>query len=302
MKKKHLLPTVLCALSLLSCSGGLPDYDATGTFESTEVLVSAETQGRLLSLAIEEGDRLEAGQQVGCIDTVQLHLRKLQLQAGMKSVDRQRPDIRTQIAATQEQIRQADRECRRLTRLVEAGAANRKDLDDATTLLEVLNRQLAAQQSTLTNSDESLTWQFSSVAVEVAQVEDQLSKCRIRAPLSGTVLAKYAEEGELAVPGTPLFKMADLDKVYLRAYVTSHQLSRISLGQTLTVHADYGDGEHREYTGTVTWISDTAEFTPKTILTDDERANQVYAVKIAVPNDGMLKLGMYGGIYLPDET
>lgn len=300
MNTKHLFPLALAAL-LWACSGGLADYDATGTFEATEVTVSAEAQGRLLTFGIEEGDSLRMGQQVGVIDTLQLYLKRLQLEASMKSVDRQRPDIMKQVAATQEQIRQAERERTRVANLLQVGAANRKDLDDAETLLEVLRRQLEAQQSSLQRSDQSLTWQSSSVAIQVAQVDDQLAKCRICSPLTGTVLAKYAEAGELAVPGTPLFKVADMEQIYLRAYVTSSQLSSVRLGQRLTVYADYGDDLRQAYPGVVTWISDTAEFTPKTILTKDERASQVYAVKIAVKNDGRLKLGMYGGVYLDEE-
>lgn len=285
-------------LLLISCTAGLPHYDATGTFEATEVIVSAEASGKLLCMDIEEGIPLKAGQEVGIIDTVQLYLKKLQLEASAKSVEDQRPDILKQVAATQEQIVQARRERDRIANLLRVGAANRKQLDDAESLLEVLRKQLAAQNSTLQHSDRSLTWQSSSVAIQVAQVEDQLKKCHIVSPLTGTVLAKYAEPGELAVPGTPLFKVADMEQIYLRAYITSEQLSRVKLGQKVTVYADYGRDVQKEYPGIVTWISDSSEFTPKTILTKDERANLVYAVKVAVRNDGMLKIGMYGGIIL----
>ncbi|WP_347080909.1 HlyD family secretion protein, partial [Bacteroides uniformis] len=235
------------------------------------------------------------GQEVGIIDTVQLYLKKLQLEASVKSVEGQRPDILKQVAATQEQIVQARRERDRVSNLLRVGAANQKQLDDAESLLEVLRKQLDAQNSTLRNSDRSLTWQSSSVGIQVAQIEDQLRKCHITSPLTGTVLAKYAEAGELAAPGTPLFKVADMEQIYLRAYITSEQLAEIKLGQQVKVYADYGKDVRQEYPGVVTWISDTSEFTPKTILTKDERANLVYAVKIAVKNDGMLKIGMYGG-------
>ena len=234
------------------------------------------------------------------IDTVQLYLKKLQLEANMKSVDGQQPDIVKQVAATKEQIVQAERECDRIANLLRVDAANQKQLDDAETMLEVLRKQLDAQNSSLQNSSRSLAWQSSSVGIQVAQVDDQLKKSRVCSPITGTVLAKYAEEGELAAPGTPLFKVADMEQIYLRAYVTSRQLSRIKLGQQLAVYADYGEDVRHEYQGVVTWISDTAEFTPKMILTEDERANQVYAVRIAVRNDGMLKIGMYGGLYLPE--
>ena len=287
-------------LLLTACSSGTPKYDATGTFEATDVIVSAEASGKLLSFDIEEGAALKAGQQVGIIDTIQLYLKKLQLEASVKSVEGQRPDIIKQVAATKEQIVQAKRERDRVANLLRVGAANQKQLDDAESLLGVLQKQLVAQNSTLKNSDQSLTWQSSSVGIQVAQIEDQLSKCHITSPLTGTVLAKYAEAGELAAPGTPLFKVADMEQIYLRAYITSEQLADVKLGQKATVYADYGDDIRKEYPGVVTWISESSEFTPKTILTKNERANLVYAVKIAVKNDGMLKIGMYGGVDFSD--
>jgi hypothetical protein len=288
-------------LALFSaCGNGAPKYDATGTFETTEVLVSAEASGRLLYFDIEEGMLLKAGEEVGVVDTVQLYLKKLQLEASLKSVEEQRPDILKQVAATKEQISAAQRERNRVANLLKVGAANQKQLDDAEDQLEVLRKQLVAQNSTLSNSHQSLTWQSSSVGIQVAQVEDQLKKCHITSPIIGTVLAKYAEAGELTAMGTPLFKVADTEQMYLRAYITSEQLSQVKLGQKVTVFSDYGTDEHKQYPGVVTWISDTSEFTPKTILTKNERANLVYAVKIAVHNDGLLKIGMYGGVEFSD--
>ena len=296
MKSRNLLG--LCSLLALfsACGNGAPKYDATGTFETTEVLVSAEASGRLLYFDIEEGMLLKAGEEVGVVDTVQLYLKKLQLEASIKSVEEQRPDILKQVAATKEQISAAQRERNRVANLLKVGAANQKQLDDAEDQLEVLRKQLVAQNSTLSNSHQSLTWQSSSVGIQVAQVEDQLRKCHITSPITGTVLAKYAEAGELTAMGTPLFKVADTEQMYLRAYITSEQLSQVKLGQKVTVFSDYGTDEHKQYPGVVTWISDTSEFTPKTILTKNERANLVYAVKIAVHNDGLLKIGMYGGV------
>ncbi|WP_300812566.1 efflux RND transporter periplasmic adaptor subunit [uncultured Bacteroides sp.] len=286
------------AYLLASCSSGVAKYDATGTFEATEVIVSSEASGKLMVFEVEEGMRLKAGQEVGIIDTVQLYLKKLQLEANVKSVEGQRPDILKQVAATREQIVQARRERDRIANLLRVDAANRKQLDDAESLLEVLNRQLEAQNSTLQNSDRSLTWQSSSVGIQVAQVEDLLRKCHVCSPITGTVLAKYMEAGELAAQGSPLFKVADMEQIYLRAYITSEQLSQVRLGQEVEVYADYGGDNRKTYPGIVTWISENSEFTPKTILTKDERANLVYAVKIAVRNDGMLKIGMYGGVNL----
>ena len=210
---------------LSACGNGTPDYDATGTFEATEVIVSAEAAGKLLQL--EEGTRLKAGEEVGLVDTVQLYLKKLQLEANMKSVESQRPDLAKQIAATKQQITTAQREKKRVENLLAAGAANQKQLDDWDAQVTLLQRQLIAQESSLMKSTNSLTEQGNSVSIQVAQVEDQLNKCHIQSPIEGTVLAKYAEAGELASVGKPLFKVGEVDRMYLRAYITSEQLSQV---------------------------------------------------------------------------
>ena len=219
----------------------------------------------------------------------------------MKSVDKQRPDIRKQIAATKAQIATAQKERTRTQNLIQANAANRKQLDDWDSQIAVLNRQLEAQISSLENNTASLNEQSSSVAIQIAQTEDLLKKCHILSPIDGTVLVKYTEPGEVTSIGKPLFKIGDMEHLYLRAYVTSEQLAQVRLGGKATVYADFGDKKRKEYSGTVTWIADEAEFTPKTILTDDERANLVYAVKIAVRNDGAIKLGMYGEVVFHKE-
>ena len=287
---------IALAIALTGCRNSAEDFDATGTFEATEVIVSAEAAGKLIHFRADEGTKLTCGEEAGLIDTVQLHLQKLQLLANRKSVDTQRPDIGKQIAATRQQIAKAEQEKARVERLLQSNAANRKQLDDWNAEIALLNKQLEAQLSTLQNSTASLNEQSASVAIQVAQVEDKLQKSRIVSPISGTVLAKYAEAGELASVGKPLFKIADVENMYLRAYITSKQLAEIKLGQQVTLYADFGDGERKPFEGTITWISDKAEFTPKTILTDDERANQVYAVKISFRNDGTAKIGMYGEV------
>lgn len=285
-------------LIVSACGSPTPTYDATGTFEATEVIVSSEAAGKLLQLTVEEGTQLKAGEEVGLVDTVQLYLKKLQLEASMKSVESQRPDLAKQIAATKQQIATAQREKKRVENLLAAGAANQKQLDDWDAQIALFERQLVAQESSLRNSTNSLTEQGNSVGIQVAQMEDQLNKCHIQSPISGTVLAKYAEAGELATVGKPLFKVGDIDRMHLRAYITSEQLAQVKLGDKVTVYSDYGNSEQKAYPGVVTWISDRSEFTPKTILTKNERANLVYAVKIAVDNDGALKIGMYGGLVL----
>ena len=285
---------LLAALGIASCGGEKKEYDATGTFEATEVTVSAEQNGKLLQFDANEGDNIEEGRQVGLIDTVQLYLKARQIGATKLVYASQKPDAAKQAAATRQQLAKAREEYDRFAALVRDGAANRKSLDDARSQVEVLRRQLDAQLSTLSTSTSSLEAQMGTADIEKLQVADQLRKCRVTAPITGTVLEKYAEKGEFATVGKPLFKMADTGNMFLRAYITSSQLRTVRIGQAVKVFADYGGKERNEYQGRVTWISSKSEFTPKTILTDDERADLVYAVKIAVKNDGYIKIGMYG--------
>lgn len=283
---------------LVACGDKERAYDATGTFEATEVTVSAEQSGTLLSLDLSEGDRIERGRQVGLVDTVQLYLKALQVGATKQVYASQRPDRERQVAATRQQLAKARQECQRFSQLVSAGAANRKALDDAQSQVRVLERQLEAQLSALNTSTNSLNAQMRTADIQRLQVADQLRKCHVMAPISGTVLEKYMEQGEFVTVGKPLFKLADTDHMFLRAYLTLAQLKQVGIGRQVKVYADYGDHERKEYPGRVVWISSKAEFTPKTILTDDERADLVYAVKVAVKNDGLLKIGMYGEVGL----
>ncbi len=294
MNKKHIMGWMLAALILASCTEKEKEYDATGTFEATEVTVAAEQNGKLLQLDVNEGDRIEEGRQVALTDTVQLYLKARQIGATKLVYASQRPDMDKQVAATHQQLAKAREEYDRFAALVKDGAANRKSLDDARSQVQVLERQLEGQLSSLHTSTNSLNAQMGTTDVQKLQVADQLRKCHVTAPITGTVIEKYMERGEFASVGKPLFKMADLDHVFLRAYITSAQLRSVKIGQQVRVFADYGNNEKKEYTGKVTWISPKSEFTPKTILTDDERADLVYAVKIAVKNDGYVKIGMYG--------
>ena len=298
MKPFYLAITLTCIFLLFSCGRDNGDYNATGSFEAIEVIVSAEASGRILVLDIEEGEQLTAGQLVGAIDSTQLYLRKMSLLSSAKGVRARRPDISTQTAAIRQQIRTLEREQERVERLLAANAANRKQLDDITSQIEVLSQQLMAQTSTLQKSSEQITAESSSVEIQIAQLDDQLAKTRISSPISGTVLNRYAEMGELATMGMPLFKIADTGTLFLRAYVTNDQLAGIRLNDSVTVRVDDGRGEMKSYPGRISWISDKAEFTPKTIQTKNERANLVYALKIAVVNDGYLKIGMYGEVKL----
>ncbi len=290
---------ICCTLPLLAAACGRNgDFDATGTFEATEVVVSAEAAGRILRFDAEEGDRLEAGRQVGAIDTVQLYLQKLQLERQRASVVSNRPDIAKQVASLREQIAKQQTERRRVENLLRDGAATTKQLDDIDAQIKVLDGQLEAQLSTLRNNAASIDENSSSIELQIARIEDQLAKCRIASPVAGTVLAKYSQAGELASVGRPLMKVADLDRIYLRAYFTSDQLAALKLGQEVTVTADFGGDSRIDYPGRIVWIASESEFTPKTIQTRDSRANLVYAVKIAVENDGRLKIGLYGEVEL----
>ena len=290
---------IYCAAALLVAACGHDrNFDATGTFEATEVVVSAEAAGRIYSFDAEEGDVVSAGSPIGTIDTVQLYLQKLQLERQRASVRSNRPDISKQASALREQIAKQQTERRRVVNLLRDGAATTKQLDDIDAQLKVLNGQLDALLSTLSNNTASIDENSSAIELQIAQIEDRLAKCRIASPIAGTVLAKYSEAGELASVGRPLMKVADLDKIFLRAYFTSDQLAELKIGQEVTVTADFGGSEQIDYPGRITWIASESEFTPKTIQTKNSRASLVYAVKIAVENDGRLKLGLYGEVKL----
>jgi len=292
-----LINTMLCGIlvcTIASCGNRKGDYDASGIFEATEVLVSSQANGQLMSFRVEEGAQLKAGQMVGYVDTIPLQLKKEQLAATLRSVGSRYLNVNQQIASLEEQIRKQKNEQQRYTNLVKANAANQKQLDDVESQLLVLQRQLAAQKETLNNNNTGITGESSSIEVQMAQIDDQIQKSLIISPINGSVLSKYAEEGEVTAAARALFKIADVNKMYLRAYITSDQLTQMKLGQQVNVFADFGEKDMKEYPGTITWIADKAEFTPKTIQTRNERANLVYAVKIAVENDGYLKQGMYG--------
>ena len=291
----------LMALLLSACGNKEKAYDATGTFEATETTVFAEQNGALMTFDVSEGDVLEQNKEVGLIDTTQIWLKIQQAGATKRVYQSQKPDMEKQIAATRQQLAKAKQDQQRYQELVADGAAPSKMLDDATNQVQVLQKQLEAQLSTMTTSTNALNRQMEATDVQVDQLRDQLRKCHIQTPIGGTVLEKYVSRGEFVAVGKPLFKMADTDHMFIRAYVTSVQLQTIKVGQKAKVFADYGDGQRKEYDGTVSWISSRSEFTPKTILTDDERADLVYALKVAVKNDGFVKIGMYGEVKFSEE-
>lgn len=287
---------VTAASIVVACGNGSKDTDTSGTFETEEVIVSSQATGLIERLDVEEGQALIDGQDVGYVDTMQLHLKRKQLVAQIDAVLSRKPQIATQIAALQEQLATAEREQQRVTKLVQAEAATTKQLDDARAQVAVLKKQIDAQYSTLGISSQSITQEAIPLRVQIEQLDDQIAKSRIVNRIPGTVLTKYAEAQEVTAIGKPLYRIGDLSTVTLRAYVTGNQFSSIRLNQNVRVLVDDGQGGYREYSGTISWISDKAEFTPKTIQTKDERANLVYAIKVRVKNDGKLKIGMYGEV------
>lgn len=287
---------ILTLFFFSSCKEKEKEYDATGTFEATETTVFAEQSGALLAFCVNEGENIEANMEVGLIDTTQTWLKIQQLHATKEVYRSQKPDMERQIAATRQQLVKARQDEQRYRELVADGAAPSKMLDDASSQVKVLQRQLDAQISSLSTSSRALDKQTAAAEVQVSQLRDQLRKCHIITPTKGTVLEKYVERGEFVSIGKPLFKIADTENMYMRAYVTSAQLQNIKIGQQVKVFADYGNNQRKEYQGTISWISSRSEFTPKTILTDDERADLVYAIKVAIKNDGFVKIGMYGQV------
>ncbi len=322
MKKLTVIATML--LVLASCGKKEKEFDATGNFEATEVTVSAKSTGELEMFNLTEGQTLEAGIQVGNIDVTQLTLKKNelatassqlaankeQLRSNRRATDSKQLDLQKQVASLKQQIANAQRERQRFAELVKDGAVPRKQLDDINYQISVLEKQLSATTDQLAATNRSLAEQSAGIGAQIsgieaqqqginvqqAQLDDQIANATVRTPIRGTVLEKYVEQGEFVSVGKPLFKMADVDNMFIRAYVTSAQLQNIKVGQACKVFADYGDGKKKAYEGTVSWISSRSEFTPKTILTDDERADLVYAVKIAIKNDGFVKIGMYGEV------
>ncbi|MDE6071349.1 MAG: HlyD family efflux transporter periplasmic adaptor subunit [Muribaculaceae bacterium] len=286
------------AATLLASCSSKPDYDATGIFEATTVTVSSETTGKLLSLLAEEGDTVNAGVQIALVDTATLALQRLQIRSEQLSAEASSPDISAQVASLRTQIAHWQNEVERQERLIADGATTQKQLDDAQAQLNSLRGQLSAQLSTLGKSKNSISDNAVALQYRMEQVEDQISKSMITSPINGTVLIKYAEPGEFVTPGKPLVKLANLNEIYLRSYFTASQLADLKIGQKVTVIADFGGDEQFEYPGVISWIAQESEFTPKSIQTNDSRANLVYAVKIAVKNDGRLKLGQYGEVRL----
>ncbi len=320
--RKYILFAAL--LALFSCKNSDQDYDASGTFEADEIMVTAKANGTILELNVEEGQQLESGQKVGEIDPKNVELQKEQVIASIEALDQKTnsamPQIQvlqTQVSAQsanisvlQEQLRNAVRERNRTANLVAKDAATRKQFDDANGQVKVLQKQISAAKSQLNILQQQISTAKENVSIQnravlserkptqkkVEQFDEQLKNNIIESPISGMVLTKYMNEGEFAITGKPVFKMAGLDLMILKTFITGDQLPQVKTGQTVKVYIDQGDSKTKEFPGTIYWISSKAEFTPKTIQTKNERANLVYATKIHVKNDGFLKIGMYGDV------
>lgn len=295
--KKTILLTSVVSMSLLSaCTDTDTQYDASGVFETTDVIVSARGTGEIISLNIEEGQSVKAGQPLGELDMTQLILKKQQLAAGRDAATSRKLSADTQVASLTQQIANLRIEQARFRALLKDGAATQKQVDDITYQITTLQKQLSAVIEQVSTTNRSIDGQSVGFDAQIGQVDDMLRQSVITSPINGIILSKYAEPGEFAAPGRALFKVANISEMKLRAYVPADLLTDIKIGQQVKVYADQGESARKEYTGTVSWISSEAEFTPKTIQTRDERSNLVYAVKITVKNDGMIKRGMYGDV------
>ncbi|MFI5155277.1 MAG: HlyD family secretion protein [Chitinophagales bacterium] len=283
---------------LVCCKQGPAPSDASGNFEAIETIVSAEANGKIMELSLDEGDKLKEGQFIGFIDSTQFHLTKLQLEQNKKTILSARPDIAVQIASLNDELDNAISDKKRIENLVSGGVASQKQVDDMDSKISIIRSKISAQQSALSTTTKNINEQGQNIYAQLSLVDDQIRKCRITNPVNGTVLAKYAELGEVASVGRPLYKIAGLDTLDLRAYITGDKLSAVRLGQGVMVRMDDGKNGFKTYPGTIRWISAKSEFTPKTIQTRNERANLVFAIKVRVKNDGYIKIGMFGEVIL----
>lgn len=286
------------AAAMLASCGPDRDYDATGIFESTVVTVPAETAGKILAINVEEGDTVVLGDELALVDTTLMSLQLMQLQSQKASVAASAPDVALQVSELRTQIAHQSGEVERIGRLLADGAATQKQKDDAEAQLRSLRGRLDAMLSSLGKNRSSVADNALALQYQAEQLREQIDRSRVKSPIGGTVLLKLAEAGEYASPGKPLLRIANLDDIYLRCYFTAEQLADVNLGREVTVIADFGGDKRFEYPGRVVWISAESEFTPKSIQTADSRSNLVYAAKVAVKNDGRLKLGQYGEVKL----
>lgn len=293
MKKIFIFITFLI---ITGCSSGEIKTHASGVFETDDVIISSKSMGEITALNVNEGDMLQKGTLVGQIDSTQLQLQKKTLENAIVSAESKIVNVEVQLAPLDEEVNKYKQEVERFKRLVASSAANKKQLDDVTSAYNAARKQREATYDTLKKSNTVILNEINGLKIQIAQIDDNIKKSLIYAPMDGMVLTKYANVFEFAQMGKPLFKMADISTLILRAYVTGDILTQVKVGDEAKIFADFGKNNIKEYTGKITWISEKAEFTPKTIPTRDERSNLVYAVKITVQNDGYLRKGMYGEV------
>ena len=295
MNKKFITAFILLSAFFSSCTENESEADAFGTFEATEIFLSAEASGKLLSITKSEGDAVKANEIVAQIDTTQLYLKKQQLKATKNVLKSRLQNVPVQLEVFYEQKRNLEREVNRVKALLADSAATSKQLDDLSGQLQVVNSQIAATESQLSTANRGILAEIHPLDWQIAQIDDQISRSTLKAPIQGTVLERFKEASELVNPGQPILKVADLSKIELKAYVSESQLTDFKINDEVTLQADHGENL-KQYTGRISWISPKAEFTPKIIQTREERVNLVYAVKVEVINDGSLKIGMPGEI------
>jgi HlyD family secretion protein len=287
---------ILLIPAIIGCSKGNEKYDASGRFEATEIIVSAEANGTIMSLEIEEGFKVDSGSSLGYIDTAQLYFQKRRLLESNLAVKARRADVSKQIAVLSQQIKNLEIERARAMKLIQSNAGNKKSLDDINAQISTFEKQIEAQKSLLVSGNLSADKEGAAIEVQIAQTEDLIKKSIIKSPISGTIMVKYAVKGEFRAMGQPLFKIADLDNILLRAYVNNESIQKLKIGDSVEVYTGFDAQNTRTYKGIIRWISEEAEFTPRNIQNRDQRSNLVYAVKIAIVNDGFIKIGMYGDV------
>ncbi len=283
---------LVACLIMAGCQNKPSNADAFGNFESEEITVSSEAPGKLLFLNVEEGQEIPARARVACVDTIQLSLKREQLLAAKRQVKSRSANVISQIEVTKEQKRVAENDLRRIQDLIKADAATQKQLDDVSGQIRVLEKQMDAIES----QNSAVVAEYETIDTQIRQINDQIEKSIITNPIRGTVLLKFAQSGEIVSFGKPLYRIANLDSMYLRAYISGDQLPGVRIGQSVEVILDLNKTGNQTRSGQVTWISSRAEFTPKIIQTKEERVNMVYAIKIRVPNDGAIKIGMPGEV------
>lgn len=291
---KTLTTSLFIAFLLTQCTPAENQSDAYGNFEATEITISAEVPGKVLTVNIDEGTKIAKGQVIALVDTTSLYIQKELMKASMEALEAKLQNVPVQLKVLMEKLEVLEREQGRFTKLVEDGAANEKQLDDITGEIKVVKSQLSATKSQLSTANRGLLAELKPLSWKLKNIDDQLSRCTIQSPIDGIAISVFKEEGEVVGINQPIAKIANLDQMTLRVYVSGNQLSSIKMGGSAEIRYDGPDGGIKKTTGWVSWISSKAEFTPKTIQTREERVNQVYAVELKVPNDGALKIGMPG--------